>query len=283
MLDGPRLEQCPAMDAPVPEFDHATHPRRRATLLELKGWPLKIPRHRHRRDAEFGFVVAGTGRYASGERAFTLGPERLFFVPPGVPHGSSGMDRRIHCWMLSVPFERLDASEVAKGAVGVVRQLPAADARRLGRMLADLSTEPDDCAFDAGAEYLAASALASLGRASSEDVSTQVHPSVERATRLLEAESGSTRGLSLDALARRCGVSRSSLTAAFRKHHGMSIVAFRNRERLHRFLALHASRPDLGVTRAAFEVGFGSYSQFYRTFCEVVGCTPADYARDRGG
>lgn len=270
------------MDAPVPEFDHATSDRRRATLLEWKGWPLKIPRHRHRHDAELGFVVAGTGRYASGDRAFTLGPGRLFFVPPGVPHGSSGVERRFHCWMLSVPFARLDAVTVVKSAANVVARIPPAEARRLGRMLCDLAAEPDDAVFDAGAEYVAASALASLGRASSEDVSIPIHPAVERATRLIEAESGNVPGLSLDALARRSGVSRSSLTAAFRKHHGMSIVAFRNRERLHRFLELYASRPDLGVTGAAFEVGFGSYSQFYRTFYEVVGCTPADYARDAG-
>jgi len=59
----------------------------------------------------------------------------------------------------------------------------------------------------------------------------------------------------------------------------MSIVQFRNQERLHRCLALHAAQPDLGLTSAAFSAGFGSYSQFYRTFCDVIGCTPADYAR----
>jgi AraC-like DNA-binding protein len=59
----------------------------------------------------------------------------------------------------------------------------------------------------------------------------------------------------------------------------MSIVEFRNRERLHRCLALHAAQPDLGLTNAAFSAGFGSYSQFYRTFCDVVGCTPVEYAR----
>jgi AraC-like DNA-binding protein/quercetin dioxygenase-like cupin family protein len=265
------------MESVVPVFEHPTRPRRHASVLQWRGWPSRLPQHRHERDAEFGFVTVGTGYYTTGERTFPLCPGRLFYIPPGLPHGSTGVDRRLHCWVLSVPRARLAALPAEN--TGVVGQLSPEQARRLGRMLTDLVSEPDDVAFDLGAEYLAASALSALESAMLEATTPPVHRAVEMATRLLKAEGGDGQPLTLDTLARRCGVSRSRLTALFRSEQGMSIVEFRNRERLHRCLALHAAQPDLGLTNAAFSAGFGSYSQFYRTFCDVVGCTPVEYAR----
>lgn len=268
------------MQAPLPVFEHSTHSRRNAALLQWRGWPRRITTHRHERDVEFGFITAGSGQYTVGERSFTLCPGRLFFIPPGVAHGSSGVDRRMHCWTLAIPTERFHKVEHAAQRSGCATQLSPARARRLARLLADLVTEPDDRAFDLGAEYVAASALASLQGARSEDDAPPVHPAVETATRLLQAENGSAVEATLDTLAKRCGVSRSRLTALFRAQHGMSIVQFRNQERVQRALSLHAAQPEIGMTTAAFEAGFGSYSQFYRTFCKVIGCTPAAYARD---
>lgn len=271
------------MEASVPVFEHSTSTRRNAALLRWRGWPRRITRHAHEQDAEFGFITAGTGHYTMGERSFTLCPGRLYFIPPGVVHGSSGVDRRMQCWTLAMPVERLGADFAAGGPRSCATQLPPAQARRLARLFADLVAEPDDRAFDLGAAYVAASALSSLVNASSaEDGRPPVHPAVETATRLLRAEEGSGLGLTLDTLAKRCGVSRSRLTALFRTHHGMSIVQFRNQERVQRVLSLHAAQPELGMTRAAFEAGFGSYSQFYRSFRSVTGCTPAAYARDVG-
>jgi AraC-like DNA-binding protein len=237
-----------------------------------------MPQHRHERDAELGFVTVGTGYYTTGDRTFALCPGRLFYIPPGLPHGSTGVDRRLHCWVVSVPFGCLEGLAMARERAGFVGQVSPEQARRLGRMLGDLVLEPDDAAFDLGAQYLVTSALGALESAMPSDSTPPVHRAVEMATRLLKAEGGDGPPLTLDTLARRCGVSRSRLTALFRSEQGMSIIEFRNRERLHRCLALHAAQPDLGLTNAAFSAGFGSYSQFYRTFCDVIGCTPTEYA-----
>lgn len=270
------------MSVSIPEFDHASEANRRSTLLPWKARPRRIPLHRHRTEAEIGFVTSGTGQYRSGERDFELGPGRLYFVAPGVPHGSPGTDGLIHSWTLSIPVDRIEPSVAAHFGASAATVLTTNEARRLGRLFEDLALEPDGVAFQAGATYVAASALATLGRAWSDTRTAPTHPAVDAATQILAAESGNTRGLSLDALARRCGASRSALTASFREHHGVSIVRFRNRERVRRFQELFEANPDLGMMRAAFEVGFGSYSQFYRTFRDVVGCTPADYARLHG-
>ncbi|MCA9534401.1 MAG: helix-turn-helix domain-containing protein [Myxococcales bacterium] len=269
------------MKSSVPGFTHATNRRRHAALLQWRGWPSKIMLHQHEREAELGFVTAGTGHYSVGEDSFNLFPGRLFFIPPGVAHGSVGVDDSLHCWVLSIPRDRIEAVWGDANALGASAALRPKDARRLGRMLTDLAAESDDVAFDLGAEYVAASALAALESATSADDVPEEHRAVETATRLLRAESVDGPPLTLDKLAKRCGVSRSRLTALFRKEQGMSIVQFRNQERLQRCLALYAAQPTLGMARAAFAAGFGSYSQFYRTFCDGMGCTPAAYVRSR--
>jgi hypothetical protein len=57
-------------------------------------------------------------------------------------------------------------------------------------MLTDLVLEPDDAAFDLGAEYLVTSALGALESAMLEASTPPVHRAVEVATRLLKAEGG---------------------------------------------------------------------------------------------
>jgi AraC-like DNA-binding protein len=267
------------MQASIPVFEHVTNSRRHAALLRWSGWPTKVSQHRHEREAEFGLITAGTGNYTAGDQSFSLLPGRLFYIPPGVPHGSPGVQPSLKCWTLAIPRERLGRTLAATNAASVTMRLPPAHTRRLARMLADLLAEPDDAAFDLGARFVAASALASLSGATSDASARPVHPAVEMATRLLREEREDSPPLTLEVLAKRCGVSRSLLTALFRKHHGMSIVQFRNQERLHRSMALYAAHPERGMTRAAFDAGFGSYSQFYRTFLYVTGCTPAAYVR----
>lgn len=274
------LAHCCFMDGPVPVFEHSTNESRRAVLLQWRGMPTEIARHRHERDAEFGFITTGSGDYVTGDRSFTLVPGRLFYIPPGVPHGSPGVSPRLHCWTLGIPQDHLGGAVLPTSASCVTTRLTPERARRLARMFADLVAEPDAAAFELGARFVAASALAALTSSPSEASTPKVHSAVETATRILQSENEAGPQLSLDALAKRSGVSRSRLTELFRDHHGMSVVQFRNHERLRRFLELYAAQPSLGMTAAAFAAGFGSYSQFYRTFCSEVGCTPAAYARD---
>ncbi len=89
--------------------------------------------------------------------------------------------------------------------------------------------------------------------------------------------------LSGEALAKRLAVSPSKLTQAFKQEMGVSLVEYRNRLRLERFL--HLVSPGGGnLMEAASQAGFGSYAQFHRVFCELLGASPRDYVaqRDRG-
>ncbi len=81
-------------------------------------------------------------------------------------------------------------------------------------------------------------------------------------------------------LAKRFAVSPSKLTHAFKEEMGVSLVEYKNRLRLERFLNLVA--PGGGnLMQAALDAGFGSYAQFHRVFRELLDATPREYITGR--
>ncbi len=81
-------------------------------------------------------------------------------------------------------------------------------------------------------------------------------------------------------LAKRFAVSASKLTHAFKEEMGVSLVEYKNRLRLERFLNLVA--PGGGnLMQAALDAGFGSYAQFHRVFRELLDATPREYITGR--
>lgn len=78
--------------------------------------------------------------------------------------------------------------------------------------------------------------------------------------------------ISLDNLAKRFFVSKYYLCRSFKKYSGVSIHAYVNQKRV-----MYAKQLiDAGETAsgAAYKVGFGDYSAFYRAYVRVVGKTP---------
>lgn len=97
------------------------------------------------------------------------------------------------------------------------------------------------------------------------EATTAVHPAVAAATRLLEATGESAQGLTLEALARRCGVSRRSLTASFRAHGASARSSAAPRPST--CVDLNA---ELGRTREKRQL-FGPCPRSYTTNLEVAG------------
>lgn len=80
------------------------------------------------------------------------------------------------------------------------------------------------------------------------------------------------RNITLDQLAKRFFVSKYYLCRAFKKHNGISIHGYITRKRV-----MYAKQLiDSGVTAsvAAYRVGFGDYSSFYRAYVKIVGKAP---------
>lgn len=78
--------------------------------------------------------------------------------------------------------------------------------------------------------------------------------------------------LTLDMLAKRFFVSKYYLCRAFKKHNGISVHGYINQKRV-----MYAKQLiDGGETAsvAAYKVGFGDYSAFYRAYVKIVGKAP---------
>ena len=80
------------------------------------------------------------------------------------------------------------------------------------------------------------------------------------------------RDVSLDRLARRFFVSKYYLCRAFKKHNGISIHGYINQKRVMRAKQLMEAGET--ASGAAYRVGFGDYSSFYRAYVKVVGKAP---------
>jgi AraC-like DNA-binding protein len=77
-------------------------------------------------------------------------------------------------------------------------------------------------------------------------------------------------------LARELSISAGYLARVFKSEVGVSLVEYRNRLRIERFLRL-VERGGGNLYEAALEAGFGSYAQFHRVFRRHVGTTPREY------
>ena len=81
-------------------------------------------------------------------------------------------------------------------------------------------------------------------------------------------------------IAGKLDISLSRLARVFKAEMGMSLVEYRNRLRLDRFLVL-LNRGRTNLLEAALAAGFGSYAQFHRVFRALRHVTPRDYLRQR--
>jgi AraC-like DNA-binding protein len=86
--------------------------------------------------------------------------------------------------------------------------------------------------------------------------------------------------LSTATLAKASRVTARILVKHFREQMGVSLVDYRNRVRVERFLGL-VERGGGNLLAAALEAGFGSYAQFHRVFRHLLGVTPKEYLTGR--
>ncbi len=81
------------------------------------------------------------------------------------------------------------------------------------------------------------------------------------------------RDISLDKLAKRFFVSKYYLCRAFKKHNGVSVHGYINQKRI--MYAKQLIESGETASGAAYKVGFGDYSAFYRAYVKIVGRSPS--------
>ncbi len=80
------------------------------------------------------------------------------------------------------------------------------------------------------------------------------------------------KDVSLDKLAKRFFVSKYYLCRAFKKHNGISVHGYINQKRV--MYAKQLIEGGESASSAAYRVGFGDYSAFYRAYVKILGKAP---------
>jgi AraC-like DNA-binding protein len=261
--------------------------------LDGRAWryanPAGANRRHHHVELELNLVTRGSGTYLLGNRHYQIRRGDLMWLFPAQEHVLFEQTADFEMWV--VVFKRCMIQRAATDARARVllqksfakdacRRLKQRDLARFEELFTGLT---EDAAapglVNAGLAYALLQAWRCFEHAGEVPV-REVHPAVERAARLMLNEANDC---GLDELAERVGLSPSRLSRLFKQQTGLSIVEFRNRQRIERFLSQYegeeAERPT--ALEAALEAGFGSYPQFHRVFRQVVGCSPGEYQRRR--
>ena len=85
--------------------------------------------------------------------------------------------------------------------------------------------------------------------------------------------------ISLDDIARHFFVSKFYLCRAFKKHNGISIHGYITQKRV--MLAKKMIEGGESASGAAYRVGFGDYSAFYRAYIKILGTSPVSSRGER--
>jgi AraC-like DNA-binding protein len=223
-------------------------------------------------------VVSGQGHYLLGARRYALSPGTALFIAPGVEHQLEETSADFELWMLApepAPSEQEgdEAASVdflrAVSAGDCIRLLAEDDARWLAHELRRLAATRSPALLRAGLAYVMTGAQEAFARGPAGTREERLSAKVRRCMALLEEQPA----LSRTALARRARAAPDVLSHAFKRELGVSLVAYRNRLRVRRFLELAASG-RLTLRAACLQAGFGSYPQFHRVFVAETGQTP---------
>ena len=245
-------------------------------------------RHRHA-ELELNLVTHGTGTYLLGNRHYQIRRGDLLWLFPAQEHVLIEQTPDFEMWIVVFRRRLIKRSATDTGSLPLhqrsfsgdtCRRLRQQDLSRFEELFAQLAnTANEPGLLNAGLAYALLHAWKCFDRAGEVPV-RNVHPAVERTARLLLSDDNS---YSLSQLARRAGLSPSRLSRLFKQQTRLSIVEFRNRQRMQRFLDRYELDRDSGrqstLLNAALDAGFGSYPQFHRVFRQVTGCSPAEYQR----
>jgi len=242
----------------------------------------------HHAELEFNLVTRGTGTYLLKDRKYQLNKHALVWLFPEQEHVLLHQSPDFEMWIAvfkpelvarvcTVESDRVLLDPDPPGHY--CRRLPDAQTARRHDLYQQVLDAHDQAnLFNAGLAYVLLATWRGYLEAEDIPAGDDIHPAVEKAARLIRDE---TDAASLTDLAQRAGLSPSRLSRLFKQQTGVSLVDFRNRKRIERFLALYGGGQRKTMLAAALEAGFGSYPQFHRVFRQVMGCSPAEYRRRR--
>ena len=210
-------------------------------------------------------VVRGSAKLGIGDRTLELGPGELVLFEPGQDHALLEASDDLELFVIAL---RPALAERARGVrPNVLKEKILLSASELETLREHALALGD--MRDAGAvERELCGLFASLGS----------RPGTSRASsRRAIGQLRTAPEMSGAELARHLCTAPALVSREFHSDLGLTMVEFRARLRLMRFVTL----VDRGapLTRAALDADFGSYAQCHRAFRRALGCSPRDYFR----
>lgn len=238
---------------------------------------------------EILYVIDGKGRCVIEGAEYPVKPRCVFLFPPMVYRALYLEDDSVY-ERLSITFEERHVSssvlEILRGfGTGEKNLSPAAfySADTVCDQIAtvaerfesaDAFPEPQKTKF---MELLVSELILLISMASDED---SIYDESELGARVIRyLNENAVRDISLDKLAKRFFVSKYHLCRAFKKHNGISVHGYINKKRV-----IHAKQLiESGETAssAAYQVGFGDYSAFYRAYVKIIGKPPTSNEKQK--
>ncbi|MGF1449999.1 MAG: helix-turn-helix domain-containing protein [Opitutales bacterium] len=245
------------------------------------------PSHRHP-ELELNLVTGGSATVLVKGRRLELGPRMLAWLFPGQDHLLARQSDDFAMWVavFSARLVRNCTRQAAYALLGqsnppgsFARMLQANAFQALTRLLERLAKpDLDDPSRGHGFAWLLTEAWRCFEEAAEVPEGADLHPAVQRMAFLLR-DHPETESLADAALG--IGLSYARLSRLFHQQMGLTLVQFRNRQRVRRFLELHADSSRSNLTECALQAGFASYPQFFRTFREQMGQSPRAYLQSQ--
>jgi AraC-like DNA-binding protein len=236
-------------------------------------------------------ITRGSATLYLGTRASRVRGGELCWVLPGVPHVMGEFSDDLDMWVVQFdsslvesawrratggadgeahgPFEGWSVPLGEKLAGRTIVGVTGAESRALSDLAASVWTADDRREARTALSELCALTL----RVTLANIDLRRELSIgELASCLLLSSPAIDRG----AAAAEIGVSEGFLSRTVHRDLGVTFVEHRARTRVAHFLAL-VRRGNLNLLSASLDAGFGSYSQFFRTFSRVSGWRPRAY------
>ena len=267
--------------------------------------------HRHK-ELEMNIVVKGSAEYILSDQRYKLTPGNIVWLFPGHEHQLTKTDANFEMYVVCFKEELFKNNDFLQEKYHVLtEQNPAGSfCRRISmtsteklvkvcQSLCELNTldvvspaycyagqafgfannsaclYSDPVLLNAGLSYLMTIGWHLFLTEGAEENNEILNPSIEKAIYLLNTFP--EKDLGLTDLSQECGISTSRLSRLFNEQVGLSIVDYKNKLKLEQFVDRLKENPCLSISEACYMVGFGSYSQFYKTFKNTFGVSPKTY------
>jgi AraC-like DNA-binding protein len=246
-----------------------------------------VPRVHHHDELELNLVVRGKARYLVNDRRYDLRRNTMIWLFRGQAHVLLDQSADYRMWIgvfKTDVLKRLCSTPELKTLLApdppgrFARQLGNAAAERIAQIFAEIAgcETTDTPRHNAGLAYALLSAWHAHAQTDEVTQTFDIHPAVERAAKILQQPGEAP---ALNQLADEAGLSPSRLSRLFKQQTGVTLVGYRQRIAIERFLKIYGTGQRINMLAAATEAGFGSYPQFHRVFKQIMGTSPADYRR----